>query len=70
MFNNAFHIYFDWILDGRCALSAYFYYFMLKYMSSLSVVYLINVKMVKLPGDDSKYVMMTVFLKAKPKKPV
>ena len=40
-------------------------------MSSLSVEYLIKVKMVKLPGDDSKYVMMTVFrffLKAKPKK--
>ena len=30
-------------------------------MSSLSVEYLIKVKMVKLPGDDSKYVMMTVF---------
>ena len=31
-------------------------------MSSLSVElleYLIKVKMVKLPGDDSKYVMMT-----------
>ena len=39
-------------------------------MLSLSVEYLIEVKMVKLPGDDGKYVMMTVFLKAKPKKPV
>ena len=28
---------------------------------TLSVEYLIKVKMVKLPGDDSKYVMMTVF---------
>ena len=36
--------------------------------SSLNVEYLIKVKMVKLPGDDSKCVMMTVFLKAKPKK--
>ena len=30
-------------------------------MSSLSVENLIKVKMVKLPGDDSKYVMMIVF---------
>ena len=29
--------------------------------SSLNVEYLIKVKMVKLPGDDSKYVMVTVF---------
>ena len=30
-------------------------------MSSLSVEYLIKVKMAKLPDDDSKYVMMTAF---------
>ena len=30
-------------------------------MLSLSVEYLIKVKMVKLPGDDSKHAMMTVF---------
>ena len=39
-------------------------------MLSLSVEYLIKVKMVKLPGDDSKFVLMTVFLKAKPKKTI
>ena len=44
----------------RCALRA-FLLFYAKNMPSLSAEYLINVKMVKLPGDDSKYVMMTVF---------
>ena len=43
-------------------------------MSSLSVEYLIKVKMVKLPGDDSKIICnddgFPVFLKAKPKKTV